>query len=181
MSRIGRMPVTVPASVEVEIGGDNTVTVTGPKGSLTQRFHPNMQLLRQDGTILVERPDNERENRALHGLTRTLLNNMVVGVTGGFRRDLEIQGVGYRAALEGRTLVLSVGFSHPVRMSPPEGIAYTVDGTTRISVSGIDKQAVGEEAARIRRVRPPEPYKGKGIRYAGEYVRRKAGKAGKAK
>src|SRR5437762_4620076 len=173
MSRIGRMPVTVPASVEVEIGGDNTVTVTGPKGSLTQRFHPNMQLLRHDGTIMVERPDNERENRALHGLTRTLLNNMVVGVTGGFRRDLEIQGVGYRAALEGRTLVLSVGFSHPVRMSPPEGIAYTVDGNTRISVSGIDKQAVGEEAARIRRVRPPEPYKGKGIRYAGEYVRRK--------
>jgi large subunit ribosomal protein L6 len=140
-----------------------------------------MRLQRDNGTILVERPDNEREHRALHGLTRTLLNNMVIGVTEGYRRDLEIQGVGYRAAMEGHDLVLSVGFSHPVRMSPPEGVSYALDGVTRLSVIGIDKQLVGEEAARIRRVRPPEPYKGKGIRYAGEQVRRKAGKAGKAK
>jgi large subunit ribosomal protein L6 len=140
-----------------------------------------MRLERENGTVLVQRPDNLRENRSLHGLTRTLLNNMVVGVTDGYKRDLEIQGVGYRAALDGSVLVLSVGFSHPVRMTPPDGVTYTLDGNTRLSVSGIDKQQVGEEAARIRRVRPPEPYKGKGIRYAGERVRRKAGKAGKAK
>jgi large subunit ribosomal protein L6 len=181
MSRIGNMPITIPATVEIEIGDDNTVTVIGPKGSLTQRFMPSMRLLRENGALLVERPDNQREHRSLHGLTRTLLNNMVVGVTDGYKRDLEIQGVGYRAALDGTTLVLSVGFSHPVRMSPPDGVSYTLDGNTRLSVVGIDKQLVGEEAARIRRVRPPEPYKGKGIRYAGERVRRKAGKAGKAK
>jgi len=140
-----------------------------------------MSLTRDNGSVLVARPNNERDNRSLHGLTRTLLNNMVVGVTDGYKRDLEIQGVGYRAALDGTTLVLSVGFSHPVRMTPPEGVTYTLDGNTRLSVVGIDKQLVGEEAARIRRVRPPEPYKGKGIRYAGEQVRRKAGKAGKAK
>jgi len=140
-----------------------------------------MRLQRENGTVLVERPDNQREHRSLHGLTRTLFNNMVVGVTDGYKRDLEIQGVGYRAALDGKVLVLSVGFSHPVRMSPPDGVSYTLDGNTRLSVVGIDKQLVGEEAARIRRVRPPEPYKGKGIRYAGERVRRKAGKAGKAK
>jgi len=181
MSRIGTMPITIPAAVEIQIGDDNTVTVNGPKGSLTQRFSPSMRLQRDNGTVLVERPDNQRENRSLHGLTRTLLNNMVVGVTDGYKRDLEIQGVGYRAALDGNVLVLSVGFSHPVRMAPPEGVSYTLDGNTRLSVVGIDKQLVGEEAARIRRVRPPEPYKGKGIRYAGERVRRKAGKAGKAK
>ncbi len=181
MSRIGNMPISIPAAVEIEIGNDNTVTVNGPKGSLTQRFSPSMRLQRENGTVLVERPDNQREHRSLHGLTRTLLNNMVVGVTDGYKRDLEIQGVGYRAALDGKVLVLSVGFSHPVRMSPPDGVSYTLDGNTRLSVVGIDKQLVGEEAARIRRVRPPEPYKGKGIRYAGERVRRKAGKAGKAK
>jgi large subunit ribosomal protein L6 len=181
MSRIGNMPITIPATVEIEISDDNTVTVKGPKGSLTQRLTPSMRLLRENGALLVERPDNQREHRSLHGLTRTLLNNMVVGVTDGYKRDLEIQGVGYRAALDGTTLVLSVGFSHPVRMSPPDGVSYTLDGNTRLSVVGIDKQLVGEEAARIRRVRPPEPYKGKGIRYAGERVRRKAGKAGKAK
>jgi large subunit ribosomal protein L6 len=175
------MPVKIPATVEIAIGDDNTVTVTGPKGTLSQRFAPSMRLTRHDGTILVERPNDERQNRSLHGLTRTLLNNMVVGVTDGYKRDLEIQGVGYRAALDGTTLVLSVGFSHQVKMTPPEGVTYTLDGTTRLSVIGIDKQRVGEEAARIRRVRPPEPYKGKGIRYAGERVRRKAGKAGKAK
>jgi large subunit ribosomal protein L6 len=181
MSRIGNMPIQIPAAVEMAIGDDNTVTVKGPKGSLTQRFDRRMRLNRDNGAVLVERPDDQREHRSLHGLTRTLLNNMVVGVTDGYKRDLEIQGVGYRAALDGGTLVLSVGFSHQVRMAPPEGITYTLDGNTRVSVLGIDKQAVGEEAARIRRVRPPEPYKGKGIRYAGERVRRKAGKAGKAK
>ncbi|MCD6028005.1 MAG: ribosomal protein [Thermomicrobiales bacterium] len=181
MSRIGKLPVTIPSGVDVTIGEDNTVTVKGPKGTLSQQLAPSMKLERENGAILVQRPDDKREHRALHGLTRTLLNNMVVGVTDGYRRDLEIQGVGYRAALDGTVLVLSVGFSHQVRMTPPEGVAYALDGNTRVSVSGIDKQRVGEEAARIRRVRPPEPYKGKGIRYAGERVRRKAGKAGKAK
>ena len=181
MSRIGNRPVTVPNGVEIDITDGNAVTVKGPKGTLPQNLSPNMSLTRDNGTVLVARPNNERENRSLHGLTRTLLNNMVVGVTDGYKRDLEIQGVGYRAALDGTTLVLSVGFSHPVRMTPPDGVSYTLDGNTRLSVVGIDKQLVGEEAARIRRVRPPEPYKGKGIRYAGEQVRRKAGKAGKAK
>jgi len=181
MSRIGNLPIKIPTGVEVQIGDDNSVVVNGPRGSLIQRFANSMQLTRDDGTIRVERPDNERQHRALHGLTRSLLNNMVVGVTDGYRRDLEIHGVGYRAAMDGKVLVLSVGFSHQVRMTPPDGITYTLDGNTRIAVQGIDKQAVGEEAARIRRVRPPEPYKGKGIRYAGERVRRKAGKAGKAK
>lgn len=177
MSRIGRRPITIPASVEITIGDGNDVRVKGPKGELSQVFDRDMQLVREDGTITVERPDNEREHRSLHGLTRTLLNNMVVGVTEGYKRDLEIQGVGYRAAMDGKTLVLTVGFSHPVRMVPPDGISYTVEANTRLSVIGIDKQLVGEEAARIRRVRPPEPYKGKGIRYDGEAVRRKAGKA----
>lgn len=181
MSRIGKQPVTIPSGVEVSIGEDNSVTVRGPKGTLSQRLAPSMKLERENGTIQVQRPDDQREHRALHGLTRTLLNNMVVGVTDGYRRDLEIQGVGYRAALEGQVLVLSVGYSHQVRMSPPDGVTYALEGNTRVSVTGIDKQKVGEEAARIRRVRPPEPYKGKGIRYAGERVRRKAGKAGKAK
>jgi large subunit ribosomal protein L6 len=181
MSRIGNLPVAVPAGVEIDIGDDNLVTVKGPKGTLSQRFDSSMVLARDNGTVLVQRPDNRRDHRSLHGLTRTLLNNMVVGVTAGYKRDLEIQGVGYRAALDGSILVLSVGFSHPVRMTPPEGVSYALDGNTRLSVLGIDKQAVGEEAARIRRVRPPEPYKGKGIRYAGERIRRKAGKAGKAK
>ena len=181
MSRIGNRPITVPNGVEIDISDGNAVTVKGPKGTLTQSLSPAMSLTRDNGSVLVARPNNERDNRSLHGLTRTLLNNMVVGVTDGYKRDLEIQGVGYRAALDGTTLVLSVGFSHPVRMTPPEGVSYTLDGNTRLSVVGIDKQLVGEEAARIRRVRPPEPYKGKGIRYAGEQVRRKAGKAGKAK
>ena len=181
MSRIGRRPITIPVGVEVAVDDGNAVRVKGPRGELIATFDRDMRLVREDGTLTVERPDNEREHRSLHGLTRTLINNMVVGVTDGFRKDLEIQGVGYRAALDGKTLVLTVGYSHPVRMVPPDGISYVLDGTTRISVQGIDKQLVGEEAARIRRVRPPEPYKGKGIRYAGEQVRRKAGKTGKAK
>jgi len=180
MSRIGRKPIPIPKGVEVVID-DNTVIVKGPKGTLQQRVDPSLTVQRENGVVQVLRPDDEREHRALHGLTRTLINNMVVGVTEGYRKNLEIQGVGYRAALDGKTLVLHVGFSHPVRVTPPEGVTYAVDGQTKISVIGIDKQLVGEEAARIRRIRPPEPYKGKGIRYEGEVIRRKAGKTGKAR
>lgn len=181
MSRIGRRPIAIPASVDLAVEPGNAVRVKGPKGELSSSFDRDLKLIREDGTLLVERPDNEREHRSLHGLTRTLIANMVIGVTDGYKRDLEIQGVGYRAAMDGTTLVLTVGYSHPVRMVPPAGISYTLENPTRLSVNGIDKQLVGEEAARIRRVRPPEPYKGKGIRYAGEQIRRKAGKAGKAK
>jgi large subunit ribosomal protein L6 len=180
MSRIGRLPIPVPSSVQLEIGEGNFVRVKGPKGQLEQQL-PVAMMLEQEGEILtVKRPSDQRQHRALHGLTRSLLNNMVVGVTDGFKKDLEIVGVGYRAAKDGNVLVLQVGFSHPVRMDPPAGISYAVEGTNRVSVQGIDKQLVGEMAAQIRRVRKPEPYKGKGIRYAGEQVRRKAGKAGKA-
>jgi large subunit ribosomal protein L6 len=181
MSRIGRKPITIPTGVDVTIGDQNYVEVKGPKGTLSGRFHSDLTITKDDGSISVERPDDEREHRAVHGLTRSLINNMVVGVTDGFKKNLEIQGVGYRAAIDGKTLVLNVGFSHPVRMNPVEGVMFAVDGPNRIIVSGADKQRVGEEAARIRRTRPPEPYKGKGIRYEGEYVRRKAGKTGKAK
>jgi len=181
MSRIGLRLIPIPAAVDLQIAADNRVTVRGPKGQLDARFDQDMLLTRENGTLSVTRPDNERAHRSLHGLTRTLISNMVVGVTDGYKKDLEIQGVGYRAAMDGKVLVLSLGYSHPVRMEPPEGISYALDGITRVTVSGIDKQAVGEEAARIRRVRPPEPYKGKGVRYSGEQVRRKAGKAGKAK
>jgi large subunit ribosomal protein L6 len=181
MSRIGRKPISIPSGVNLEISDDNVVRVVGPRGELSFQAHPDMQLSREDGTLTVSRPDDQREHRSLHGLTRTLINNMVVGVTDGYRKDLEIQGVGYRAALDGKVLVLSVGYSHPIRMNPPDGISYALDTPTRVGVLGIDKQQVGEEAARIRRVREPEPYKGKGIRYLGEQVRRKAGKAGKAK
>lgn len=181
MSRIGRRPIEVPKGVDIAIEEGNEITVKGPKGQLAATFAPSIKIERENGSINVTRPDDARENRSLHGLTRTLLSNMVVGVTDGFRKNLEIQGVGYRAAMDGKTLVLSVGYSHPVRMTPPEGVTFTLDGLTKIQIVGIDKQAVGEEAARIRRVRPPEPYKGKGIRYEGEVVRRKAGKTGKAK
>ncbi len=181
MSRIGRRPIAVPGNVDLAIDPDNTVRIKGPRGELQATFDRDLRLVRENGTVTVERPDDQREHRSLHGLTRTLVNNMILGVTDGFKKDLEIQGVGYRAAMDGQTLVLSVGYSHPVRMEPPAGISYVLDGILRISVQGIDKQAVGEEAARIRRVRPPEPYKGKGIRYSGERVRRKAGKTGKAK
>jgi large subunit ribosomal protein L6 len=178
MSRIGLRPITIPSGVDLQVSGE-LVTVKGPKGQLEQRINPDMILERENGTLTVSRPADERRYRQLHGLTRTLIANMVEGVTNGYKKDLEIQGVGYRAAMEGKTLVLNVGYSHPVRKDPPEGIQFTVEGNTRLSVIGIDKQAVGEQAAQIRRVRPPEPYKGKGIRYAGEQVRRKAGKAGK--
>ena len=178
MSRIGNQPITVPSGVDITVE-PGLVKVTGPKGELAQRIVPQMKVIREDGKLLVQRPSDEQKYRALHGLTRTLIANMVQGVTQGYRKDLEIQGVGYRAALEGKTLVLSLGFSHPVRVEPEPGITFVLDTPTRIGVVGIDKQLVGEQAARIRRVRPPEPYKGKGVRYSGERVRRKAGKAGK--
>lgn len=178
MSRIGLKPIPIPAGVEVDIQ-PGMVRVKGPKGELSQQVHPKMTFTRENGTLHVQRPSDIREFRALHGLTRSLVANMVHGVTEGYRKDLEIQGVGYRASLDGSTLVLAVGYSHPVRMEPEAGITFSLETPTRITVSGIDKQLVGEQAARVRRVRPPEPYKGKGVRYLGERVRRKAGKAGK--
>jgi large subunit ribosomal protein L6 len=180
MSRIGKRPIPIPPGVQVEIA-DGLVRVSGPKGQLELKVHPAMIVQRVDGVIQVQRPSDERFFKQLHGLYRTLIANMVQGVTEGFRKDLEIHGVGYRAALEGKTLVLNVGYSHPVRIEPPPGISFLVESPTRIAVLGIDKQLVGEVAAQIRRVRPPEPYQGKGIRYAGEVIRRKAGKAGKAR
>ncbi len=179
MSRIGKKPVPIPQGVTVDIDG-HTVRVKGPKGELVRTFHPDMAIERQDGALVVRRPSEDGLHRSLHGLTRTLLANMVEGVTQGFSKTLEISGVGYRAVKEGKTLVLSVGYSHPVRIDPPDGINILVEGTNRIVVQGIDKELVGEVAARIRAVRPPDPYKGKGIMYAGERLRRKAGKAGKA-
>lgn len=181
MSRIGIKPIPVPNGVNVDIASGNDVKVKGPKGELQQKLTDKVSIVLEEGTLKVQRSSEDREIKALHGLTRSLLNNMVVGVTDGFTKALEIQGVGYRAQMQGKNLVLNVGFSHPVQMVPPEGVAFAVEGNNKVTVSGINKQVVGEEAARIRGVRPPEPYKGKGIRYAGEYVRRKAGKAGKAK
>ena len=178
MSRIGRQPITVPSGVQVTIADDNSVTVKGPKGELARQFPPTMQLSREDATITVSRPNDEGKQRALHGLSRTLLNNMVTGVTTGFTKTLEVQGVGYRAQLQGSNLQLALGFSHPVIVSPPAGITFAVEGP-RVLIQGIDKERVGQVAANIRKLRPPEPYKGKGIRYSGERVRRKAGKAGK--
>jgi large subunit ribosomal protein L6 len=182
MSRIGKLPVTIPQGVTVDIN-KNVVTVKGPKGQLTRDFLPEIDIKQEDGHIVVARNSNHRTHRAKHGLTRALLNNMIIGVSAGFRRALEIEGVGYRAAMEGKKLVLSVGYSHPVVFEPPEGIAFEVTDKAgrQLVISGTDKELVGEISARIRRVRPPEPYKGKGIRYAGERIRRKAGKAGKAK
>jgi large subunit ribosomal protein L6 len=178
MSRIGNKPIPVPKGVTIEQNG-STLIVKGPKGTLEQTFHPEMGLEQQDGQLLVKRPSESKLHRSLHGLTRTLVANMVQGVTEGFTRNLEIAGVGYRVAKDGNTLVFSLGFSHPVRMEPPAGVTFNVETPTRFSVSGIDKQAVGQEAARIRKLREPEPYKGKGITYQGERIRRKAGKAGK--
>ena len=185
MSRIGRAPITVPAKVQVNWTEENLVTVKGPKGQLSQQVDTALTLKLEDGTLSVTRPSDSKEHKAKHGLYRTLVNNMILGVTTGFTKQLEIHGVGYRAAKVGENLVIQVGYSHPVEVQPPTGISLSVDGVdaatkaTRVSVSGIDKQLVGQVAAVIRNVRKPEPYKGKGIRYTGEVVRRKAGKAGK--
>jgi large subunit ribosomal protein L6 len=179
MSRIGKLPVAVPSGVDVNIDGQS-VSVKGPKGTLSLSVaEPIIVERAEDGTLAVKRPDDERRNRALHGLTRTLVNNLVVGVTEGYTKKLEIHGVGYRVQLKGSDLEFSLGYSHPVKVTAPEGITFTVENPTRFSVSGIDKQQVGEVAANIRKIRPPEPYKGKGVRYQGEVIRRKAGKAGK--
>jgi large subunit ribosomal protein L6 len=175
MSRIGRKPIEVPDGVTVDVGG-SLVSVKGPKGELSQVVDRDMRIALDDGVLTVERPTDRGPHRALHGLTRSLLANMVEGVTNGYEKRLEIQGVGYRARLQGKALELSVGYSHPVSVPAPEGIEFEVPQQTEVIVRGIDKQLVGEIAARIRRVRPPEPYKGKGIRYAGEHVRRKVGK-----
>lgn len=176
MSRIGKLPVPVPAGVEVKIDG-NTVTVKGPKGELTQSFNSNMKISQGEDGIVVERPDDERENRALHGLTRSLINNMVVGVTEGYQKTLELVGVGYRASVKGKNLEMTLGYSHPVVVEPKEGIEFECPEQTIINVKGIDKQLVGQTAAEIRSMRAPEPYKGKGVRYQGEHIRRKEGKA----
>jgi large subunit ribosomal protein L6 len=178
MSRIGRLPVTIPAGVDVKIDGQR-VTVKGPKGQLERTFHPNMAIARDDGKITVARGDDSKENRALHGLTRTLLANMVAGVTTGFAKDLEISGTGYRAVLQGKKLQLALGFSHPIEIDPPAGITFALETPQKVKVSGVDKEVVGEIAAKIRGLRDPDPYKAKGVKYAGEYIRRKAGKAGK--
>ena len=185
MSRIGRAPITVPPKVQVNWTDDNLVTVKGPKGQLSYQVDPALSLKLEDGTLTVSRPSDSKEHKAIHGLYRSLVNNMVVGVTTGYTKQLEIHGVGYRAAKMGENLIIQVGYSHPVEVQPPDGISFTLDGVdpatkaTRVSVIGIDKQLVGAIAADIRRIRKPEPYKGKGIRYAGEAIRRKAGKAGK--
>ncbi len=179
MSRVGNLPIEVPAGVDVKING-SYVHVKGPKGELEWTFSPEITIKRNEGMILVERHSDEPMHRALHGTTRSLINNMVVGVSEGYERVLEIVGVGYRAEMDGKNLVINVGFSHPVVLEPPEGINFDVEMKARqIKVSGYDKQVVGQVAADIRMLRPPEPYKGKGIRYQGEYVRRKPGKAGK--
>jgi len=180
MSRIGRKPIVIPAGVEVKVDG-STVTVKGPKGSLTQSFNASMAIALEDGVITVSRPSDDKEYRSLHGLTRTLVGNMVTGVTEGFKKELEIQGVGYRAAKQGKDLVMNLGYSHQVIMSDNEDITIEVPAPNRIIINGIDKQKVGQFAAEVRGKRPPEPYKGKGIRYVGEYVIRKEGKAGKGK
>lgn len=179
MSRIGRVPISVPAGVTVDVAEGNVVTVKGPKGTLTRAFPPTISIAKEDGSLLVSRPDDSKSNRSLHGLSRTLLANMVQGVKDGFSKSLELQGVGYRVAKSGDNLIFLVGYSHPVQVNPPQGVTFGVDGTTRLTVSGIDKQLVGQVAANIRSIRKPEPYKGKGIRYQGEVVRMKAGKAGK--
>ena len=179
MSRIGKLPVPVPNGVDVKIDG-RTVTVKGPKGTLTHTVAEPIAIGRDDdGTIRVTRPDDERYSRAMHGLSRTLVNNLVVGVTSGYEKRMEIHGVGYRVALKGSTLEFALGYSHPVPVTAPDGITFAVQSPTRLTVSGIDKQKVGEVAANIRKLRKPDPYKGKGVRYAGEVIRRKAGKAGK--
>lgn len=177
MSRIGKMPITVPAGVTVTIE-NNKVVVKGPKGELTRQFHHNMKLTMDKGVITVERPNDERENRSLHGLTRTLINNMMIGVTKGYKKSLDIVGVGFRAAKQGENINFTLGFTHPVVKVPPAGITFEIPAPNKIIVNGPDKELVGQVAAEIRSLRPPEVYKGVGIRYEGEHVRRKVGKAG---
>ncbi len=178
MSRIGRLPIAVPSTVDVTIDGRH-VTVTGPKGTLSRSLHPDISVNRDENDLVVTRPTEQKTHKQLHGLTRTLVNNMVVGVTDGYRKGLEITGVGYRATLNGRKLTLNLGYSHPIEIDPPEGISFEVETPTRLAVVGIDKELVGQIAAKVRSTRKPEPYKGKGVRYSGEQIRRKAGKAGK--
>ena len=179
MSRIGKKPIPIPDKVQVTIDG-SLVTVKGPKGELSHRFPVDMTIKQQDGQIVVERPTDQKRHRALHGMTRALIANMVSGVSEGFEKVLEIVGVGYRAEMQGQTLVMHLGYSHPIEVQPPQDVEFVVEERGRIvRVRGIDKQVVGQIAANIRKLRPPEPYKGKGVRYQGEYVRRKAGKAGK--
>ncbi|MEO8230545.1 MAG: 50S ribosomal protein L6 [Chloroflexota bacterium] len=178
MSRIGRLPITVPAGVEVTLDG-RAITVKGPKGTLARSLHPDMKVVREADRLLVRRPTDAKMHRQLHGLTRTLVANMVEGVTNGYRKGIEITGVGYRATKVGEKLQLNLGYSHPIEIAPPEGITFELENPTRLAVVGIDKELVGEIAAKVRSTRKPEPYKGKGVRYAGEVIRRKAGKAGK--
>lgn len=178
MSRIGRKPINIPAGVDVKIDG-SVVTVKGPKGTLTQKFHPNMNIAVEGNEILVTRPNDDKENRALHGLTRTLVHNMVVGVTEGYKKELDVLGVGYRVQKQGKDMVMNLGYSHTVVVSDTEDIKIECPTPNRIVISGADKQKVGQFAAEVREKRPPEPYKGKGIRYVDEYVRHKEGKAGK--
>ena len=178
MSRVGKMPIAIPAGVTVEVAENNTVTVKGPKGTLTRALPADMKISEENGELKVERPNDQKRERSMHGLTRALLNNMVVGVTDGFTKELEVNGVGYRAAKAGKKLTLSLGYSHPIEMEDPEGVESVVEGN-KIIVKGIDKEVVGQYAAEIREKRKPEPYKGKGIKYVEEHIRRKVGKTGK--
>ncbi|MFB9777375.1 50S ribosomal protein L6 [Brevibacterium otitidis] len=178
MSRIGKQPISVPSGVEININGPE-LDVKGPKGNLTVTIPEPITVKLEDGTLTVERPDDERESRALHGLTRTLVNNQIIGVTEGYSKQLEIVGTGYRVQAKGQNLEFALGYSHSITVEPPEGITFKVEGSNKVTVVGIDKQLVGETAANIRKLRKPEPYKGKGVRYAGEQIRRKVGKAGK--
>jgi large subunit ribosomal protein L6 len=179
MSRVGKAPIPLPKGVELRQEGTR-VLVKGPKGELTQDVNPDITISQDNGTIVLARPTDQPRHKAMHGLTRALIANMVTGVSEGFSKQLEMQGVGYRAQMQGKDLVLAIGFSHPVTVPPPQNIEFEVEGTSKITVKGINKEQVGQVAADVRKIRPPEPYKGKGIRYVGEYVRRKAGKAGKA-
>ena len=180
MSRIGRKPVNIPAGVEVKVS-DGVVTVKGPKGTLTQKVHPNMDVKVEGAEVIVSRPDDNKENRSLHGLTRSLIQNMVIGVTEGYKKELEVNGVGYRVQKQGKNLVMNLGYSHQVIVSDTDDITIEAPTPNKIIINGIDKQKVGQFAAEVREKRPPEPYKGKGIKYAGEHIRRKEGKAGKGK
>jgi len=179
MSRIGKLPIVIPAGITVKIDDGNMLTVKGPKGTLSRKLSTDMNIAQEDGQLIIKRPNDLKRFKAMHGLTRTLINNMVVGVTDGYTKRLEINGTGYRAAKNGKKLTLNLGYSHPVEMEDPEGVTSEVEGTNKIIITGIDKEKVGQYAANIRAKRPPEPYKGKGVKYEDERIRRKAGKAGK--